>query len=72
MVNQFKPPLKVVVCCLNFHKKLSLYQSMKLNWSEPLKSHNRNFSSGMWGWSAHGPMEVISSISKCINSEAKN
>ena len=44
MANQFKPPLKVVVSGSNFHRKLSLYQRIKLHWSEPLKSHNRNFS----------------------------
>ena len=44
MANQFKPPLKVVVSGSNFHRKLSLYQRIKLHWSEPLKSHIRNFS----------------------------
>ena len=54
MANQPKTPLKVVVSGSNFHtKKLSLYQRMKLHWSEPLKSHIRNFSSGVWGWSSH-------------------
>ena len=46
MANQFKPPLKVVVSGSNFHRKLSLYQRIKLHWSEPLKSHIRNFSFG--------------------------
>ena len=72
MANQFKPPLKVVVSGSNFHRKLSLYQRIKLHWSEPLKSHIRNFSSGVWGWSPHQPMEVVSSLSKYIKSEAKN
>ena len=44
MANQPKPPLKVVVSVSNFHRKLSLYQRIKLHWSEPLKSHIRNFS----------------------------
>ena len=44
MANQFKPRLKVVVSGSNFHRKLSLYQRIKLHWSEPLKSHIRNFS----------------------------
>ena len=72
MANQSKPPLKVVVSGLNFRKKLSLYQRIKLHWSEPLKSHIRNLSSGVWGLSPQEPTEVVSSISKCIKSEAKN
>ena len=56
MANQIKTPLKVVVSGSNFHRKLSLYQRMKLHWSEPLKSHIRNFSSGVWGWSDNPPM----------------
>ena len=43
MANQPKPPLKVVVSVSNFHRKLSLYQRIKLHWSEPLKSHIREF-----------------------------
>ena len=55
MANQFKPPLKVVVSGSNFHRKLSLYQRIKLHWSEPLKSHIRNFSFLGVGWSKPPP-----------------
>ena len=55
MANQSKPPLKLVVSGSNFHKELSLHQRIKLHWSEPLESHIRNFSSGVWGWSAPPP-----------------
>ena len=55
MANEPKTPLKVVESGSNFHRKLSLYQRMKLHWSEPLNSHIRNFSSGVWGWSAPPP-----------------
>ena len=56
MAIQPKTPFKVVVSGSNFHRKLSLYQRVKLHWSEPLESHIRNFSSGVWGWTAprHG------------------
>ena len=62
MAIQPKTPFKVVVSGSNFHGKLSLYQRVKLHWSEPLESHISNFSSGVWGWSAP-PMGVMSSIS---------
>ena len=48
---QPKTPFKVVVSGSNFHRKVSLYQRVKLYWSEPLESHIRNFSSEVWGWS---------------------
>ena len=56
MAIQPKTPLKAVISGSNFHRKFSLYQKIKLYWSEPLESHIRNFSSGVWGWSAppHG------------------
>ena len=43
MANQSKTPLKVAVSGSNFHQKLSLYQRIKLHWSELLKSHIREF-----------------------------
>ena len=55
MAIQPKTPFKVVVSGSNFHRKLSLYQRVKLHWSEPLESHIRNFSSGVWGWSTPPP-----------------
>ena len=55
MAIQPKTPLKAVISGSNFHRKFSLYQRIKLYWSEPLESHIRNFSSGVWGWSAPPP-----------------
>ena len=63
MAIQPKTPFKVVVSGSNFHGKVSLYQRVKLHWSEPLESHIRNFSSGVWGWSTPPHMGVMSSIS---------
>ena len=63
MAIQPKTPFKVVVSGSNFHRKLSLYQRVKLHWSEPLESHIRNFSSGVWGCSTPPHMGVMSSIS---------
>ena len=62
MAIQPKTPFKVVSGS-NFHRKVSLYQRVKLHWSEPLESHIRNFSSGVWGWSTPPHMGVMSSIS---------
>ena len=58
---QPKTPFKVVVSGSNFHRKVSLYQRVKLYWSEPLESHIRNFSSVGLVYSPH--MGVMSSIS---------
>ena len=43
MAIQPKTPLKAVISGSNFHRKFSLYQRIKLYWSEPLESHIRNF-----------------------------
>ena len=58
MAIQPKTPFKVVVSGSNVHGKLSLYQRVKLHWSEPLESHIRNFSSGVCGWSAPPPLKI--------------
>ena len=67
MAIQPKTPFKVVVCGSNFHRKLSLYQRVKLHWSEPLESHIRNFSSEVWGWSTPPHMGVMSVYHNAAN-----
>ena len=39
MASQPKTPLKVVGSGSNFHRKLNLYQGIKLHWSGPLEGH---------------------------------
>ena len=52
MADQPKTPLKADQSCSNFHRILSFDHRMKLHWSEKLKGDIKNFSFGVWGWSA--------------------
>ena len=52
MADQPKTPLKVDQSCSNFHRILSFHHIMKLHWAEDLKGDIKNFSFGVWGWSA--------------------
>ena len=52
MADQPKTPLKADQSCSNFHRILSFHHIIKLHWSEKLKGDIKNFSFGVWGWSA--------------------
>ena len=72
MASQPKTPLKVVGSGSNFHRKLNLYQGIKLHWSGPLEGHIKKCHFRGVGLVWAPLMGVMSNISQCGQSGALN